>query len=141
VLDLAAGLTELTASLAGDDALAARATALGTRARELGALDADAYEALLRTGEDEARERTIDAPVLLGEAAAEIAELAAQAAGSSGRDWRYDAVAGAVLAAAAADVAALLVEANLRGREDARAPRARTSARRAGLSARRARSR
>lgn len=137
VLSLAAGLAELTASLAGEDELVARARELRAEADELGRRDAEAYAERLRTGGAAAREQTIEIPLRMAEVAAGSGELAATAAERGERDWRYDAVAGAILAEGAANAAALLVSVNA-GRSDERAARARDLAGKAGAEARRA---
>ncbi len=138
VLALAAGLAELTAGLAGDEALVARARTLRGEAEALGRDDAQAYAELLADGGEAARERTIELPSQMAELSVQIGELAALATELGRRDSRYDAIAGALLAETAARVACLLVEANLGGEPDARLEAARDAARRASAAAQRA---
>lgn len=128
---LAAGLAELTASVARDDETVKAARALRAKAEELGREDASAYAELRRTRSAEARERTIELPARIGELAAEAAELAALAASRAAGASRHDAGAGTILAEAAARVALLLVEANAAGEADPRLARARASLERA----------
>jgi hypothetical protein len=139
VLTLAAGLAELTAALAGEGELIERGRALGAEAEALGRLDAAAYAELLRERTDAARDQTVDVPLRIAELAAAVADLAADAAERGKPDSRYDAIAGSILAASAASVAAMLVRANLREREDPRAASAKAAAERASLAADRAR--
>jgi formiminotetrahydrofolate cyclodeaminase len=113
---LAAGLAELTARLSGETELAERARALRTQVAPLAQADADAYAAYLRDPADAAvRDRTIALPAQLGELAAEIAEVAAQASERGKPKLRGDAAAGALLAEAAARAAANLVAINSPG--------------------------
>jgi formiminotetrahydrofolate cyclodeaminase len=135
-IGLACGLASLTARLAGVEAVAGRAQTLRARAEALGREDEAAYAAVLAGGGEAARERTVDLPLRMAELAAEAAELAAEAAAAHGGSARYDAVAGALLAEAAARIACLLVEVNLAGRgEDGRLQRARQASARAARAA------
>jgi len=127
---LAAGLAELTARVATNDVLVERARELREQAAPLGTEDAAAYEDLLRTQSDEARALTVELPLRMAELAAEIAEVCALAAGSTGGPARGDAAAGAELAAAAGRAAARLVAINVQA-EDHRVRRARLLAERA----------
>jgi formiminotetrahydrofolate cyclodeaminase len=136
---LAAGLAELTARLAGQDELVGRARRFRADAETLGRRDAEAYARRLRERSSEAREYTIEVPLRMAALAADVGELAAEAAAQSKPDSRFDAVAGTILAEAAARTAAMLVEANLGGRDDERVPRARVAVERAASAARGAR--
>jgi hypothetical protein len=136
-LSLAAGLAELTAGLAGRRELVARASELSARARALGREDAEAYAERLAGGGEGARERTIRAPEAMAGLAAEVAELAAESAAAGRGDSRYDAVAGALLAGSAAQIASLLVAVNA-GAEDARTAASGRAAERAAAAAERA---
>ena len=60
-----------------------------------------------------AHARTVDAPLRMIRAAAEVAELAVQLAQHGNPNLRADAVVGAILAAAAAESGLLLIEVNL----------------------------
>jgi len=107
--------------------VAAQARALRTRLLALGEADAKAYEAVLaamRQKADLPRERrdyalgkalvtAAELPLAIAEAAADTAELAAQAAAAGKESMRPDASVAAALAEAAAASAALLVEVNL----------------------------
>lgn len=137
VLEVAAGLAELTASLAGHDQVVSRARTLRGDANALGCEDAEAYAERLR-GDSEARERTIELPARMAELAAEIGEVTTLAAELGKPDSRYDSIAGALLAESAARVAVLLLEANLDLAPDARLDRARDAAQRASSAVRRA---
>jgi formiminotetrahydrofolate cyclodeaminase len=122
---LAAALVELTARFSDDEA--ARDEALRLR-RELLALadaDADAYAAYMRTRSDEARDRTIDVPLELAEAASAVTALAERLEREGNPRLVGDAAAAAELARAAVTSAARLVELNLGGRDDPRGRRAR----------------
>jgi formiminotetrahydrofolate cyclodeaminase len=76
------------------------------------------------TRSDADRERTIDVPVEIAEAAAGVRDLAAGLQRRANRSLMGDAEAAVELAAAAARVGARLVELNLRGAEDERLDRA-----------------
>jgi methenyltetrahydrofolate cyclohydrolase len=124
---------------------ALRARALELAERELGSY-AQVLEARRLPPEDPAREDRLraalveasGAPIEIAEAAAEISELAAAVAAGSTPSVRGDALAGGLLAAAAADAAASLVEINLADAPDApelgRARAARERARSAAAS-------
>jgi formiminotetrahydrofolate cyclodeaminase len=80
--------------------------------------DAQAYLAFVdavRTQHevDAAHARTVDVPLRMIRAAAEVAELAVQLANHGNPNLRADAVVGATLAAAAAESGLLLIEVNL----------------------------
>jgi formiminotetrahydrofolate cyclodeaminase len=136
---LAAGLAEMAArfTLARDEyaerhermaALRTRAGELRSRALELAEEELHVYEAVLdalREPEDApgrgarldaALSDAADSPLAVARAAAEVAELAAEAARTGNRNLRGDAVAGALLAEAACTAAARLADINLAGR-------------------------
>ena len=119
-------------------ALNDRALALRRAAVELADRDVDAYGRVLGAdGPDEASaalSRAADPPLEIAAVAAELAELATEAARSGSPRLRGDAITGAQLAAAAARAAAELVATDLADlpldprREQARAAAARASA-------------
>lgn len=108
-------------------AVSAQAEALRRRAEPLAQVDVDEYEAALRVreeGESEAGERrdfelgqafarAAEAPLLIVEAATDVAQLAVVVVENGDPALRADATAAAVLAAAAARAAAELVAVNL----------------------------
>lgn len=135
--EMAACLAAMTARFARDhwDGAAgalAQAEALRHRAAPLAEQDAVAYENVLtamrmpKDLEPEVRNtligetlaRAADAPLEIAECAADVAALAAEIAVSGNPNVRGDAAAGSALAAAAAEVAANLVEVNLATTED-----------------------
>ena len=81
---------------------------------------------------EEAQSDASDVPLAIAEAAATVAELAAEAAHTGGAHLQGDAITGALLAEAAARSAASLVEINLAGRTDDRLARVGDATRRAG---------
>jgi formiminotetrahydrofolate cyclodeaminase len=123
-----------------------RKEAAQTRRRLLGLAqdDAETYEpvlAALRLPEkhpergrllEEARSTAAETPLAVAEAAAGIAVLAAETAGTCSEHLRGDAITGAILAEAACRSACRLVEINLAGRTDPRLDRAAEAGRRAG---------
>ena len=119
-----------------------RANALRLESFELIEEDAQAYLAFVdavRSREDTetARARTIDVPLRMIRAAANVVGLAVQLANHGNANLRADAVVGATLAAAAADGGLTLIEVNVgQGVDDARLDEARTLARQAGEGAR-----
>ena len=130
---MAAGLVAKTALLSPDWPHAAetveRAEALRTLVTELAQADADAYtkvlEALRRKeGVDAALSDAADVPLAIAEAAADVASLAALAAGNGNPRLRGDAVTAVELAGAGARAAAELVAINLAGHSDERVGRA-----------------
>ena len=142
---LAAALAALAARVSGPEfaGLAATAEDLRRRAAPLGDADGAAYVQYLtalrlpREPEPErraaavrrARDAATDVPAQIGEVAAAVAELAAELAGTVNPQLRGDAVAGALLASAAAATAAELVEANIgEAPDDPRVARARDAA-------------
>jgi hypothetical protein len=124
---LAAGLAELTASVAGAADVVERARDLQSRAAPLGAEDAHAYEAFLRDPSPANKQRTVDLPAQMAELAAEAAELAAEATERARGAVAGDAATGALLAETAARAAALLVRIN-GGGDGAEEPAERASA-------------
>jgi len=127
---MAAALVTMVArgsrSWAAGAGIAAQATALRTRLTALGDEDAAAFERVLvtmrdQTGTSEQRDFALGAalisaaevPLRIGEAAADVAELAALAAMDGAPHLRPDAAAAAVLAEAAVRAATHLVEINL----------------------------
>jgi len=106
--------------------IAAQAKVLRTRLTALGTEDAIAFEAVLvkmreRAGTAEQRDlalgeallRAAEVPLQIGEAAADVAELAALVAAEGAPNLRPDAVAATALAEAAVRAATHLVEINL----------------------------
>jgi formiminotetrahydrofolate cyclodeaminase len=126
---LAAGLTADAATLlvelaraADEGAAAAQAESLRLRAEPLAVADADAYAAAVahlarRDGTDHELGRALEAAtevlVRICDTAADVAELAEHVADRCRPESRADALGAAVLAAAAAQTAAHLVEVNL----------------------------
>jgi formiminotetrahydrofolate cyclodeaminase len=142
VVAAAAALVEKSANLSGkhwDGAAAAleRAHALRVKSFELIEEDAQAFLAFIdavRSGKDveDARARTIDVPLVMTQAAAEVAELAVQLASRGNPNLRADAVVAATLAAAAAESGLTLIAVNLADApDDARLAAARQLARKA----------
>jgi formiminotetrahydrofolate cyclodeaminase len=148
VTTLAAALAEMAAQFSSkhwDNAgeAAARAHELRESAAPLAQADAEAYEAVIAArggpGYDEALSRAADSPLAMAEAAAGVAELAAELAARGNPNLRGDAVTAALLAEASARAAANLVEINLAERNgDQRVARAQELASAAGAAARRA---
>jgi methenyltetrahydrofolate cyclohydrolase len=144
----AAALVEMAAQFSSkhwDDAAeaAAQARELRERTAPLAQADADAYAAVIAArggpGHDEALSRAADVPLAIVEAAAGVAELAAELAARGNPNLRGDAVTAALLAEASARAAANLVEINLAERNrDQRIERAQELASAAGAAARRA---
>jgi formiminotetrahydrofolate cyclodeaminase len=136
---LAAGLAEMAAAftLARDEyagrhermaQLSARAGELRAEALALADAELHVYEAVLealREPEDApgradrldaALSDAADSPLAVARVAAEVAELAAEAARTGNRNLRGDAITGALLAEAACAAAARLADINLAGR-------------------------
>jgi methenyltetrahydrofolate cyclohydrolase len=123
---LAAALVEMAANFseAHDDAFA-RAGELRTRALELAEIELHAYEPVLEAlrlpREDPDRAARVSAaqadasksPLEVARVGAEVAELAAELASGGNPNLSGDAIAGALLAEAAAQAAARLVAINL----------------------------
>lgn len=104
--------------------------------------DAQAYLAFVdaarsRTDVEAAHARTVDVPLRMTRAAAEVVDLAVQLASYGNPNLRADAVVGATLAAAAAESGLTLIAVNLAdAADDARLAEARRLARKAtGLAA------
>lgn len=122
---LAAALLEMVAGYAGAHAAARRAPELRARLLEAGKEELHAYEPVLAAARlepgDPSREALLltalsdasDSPLAIARAATEVAELAAAVAAQSKPALRGDAIAGVLLADAAAQAAARLVEINL----------------------------
>lgn len=141
---LAAALVEMVANFsAGGEDTFARAGQLRKRALDLAEVELHAYEPVLaalrlpredpdRAGRvAEAKSEASRSPLEVSQVAAEVAELAAQIAAAGNPHLTGDAIAGALLAEAAAQGAARLVEINL-DRGDV-VDQARESARRAAV--------
>jgi formiminotetrahydrofolate cyclodeaminase len=122
---VAASLAEMAARFAGEWDVAHRARDLRTRALELGEIELDAYQPVLdalrlpredpeRAGRiDAARTEASQSPLEVAQLAAEVAELAADVAHTGNPNLAGDAIAGALLAEAAAQASARLVAINL----------------------------
>jgi formiminotetrahydrofolate cyclodeaminase len=124
---LAAALAELAARFSDEREAAERLVELRTRLVELADEDAEAYSAYMRTRSDEDRDRTIDVPLTIAEAASEVTSIA-RAIGEGGNPRvAGDAIAGAELAAAVTRVCAELVKINLGETDDPRRERARAA--------------
>jgi methenyltetrahydrofolate cyclohydrolase len=125
---LGAALLEMAARFAGAESAAARAGVLRAQLLDEGERELDAYQpvlaaARLETDDPFRAERLYEAlsdacaaPMSVARAAAEVAELAAEVAAKSTRALAGDAIAGVLLAEAASQSAAQLVEINLRQR-------------------------
>jgi formiminotetrahydrofolate cyclodeaminase len=119
------------------------AKVLRKRLLELAQADAEVYEpviAAMRLPErhplrerklEDARSKAAEVPLATAEAAAEVAEHAAEAARVGNTHLTGDAITGALLAEAACQSAARLVEINLVGRHDPRQARASEAVKRA----------
>ncbi len=130
VCALGAALVEMAAALEGsgegERMRILRAQALELAERELGSY-APVLEARRLPSDDPERPGRIGvalaeasaAPLAIAEAASEVAELGAGVVPQAGPAIRGDALAGVLLAEAAAATAAALVEINLEGRPDA----------------------
>ena len=127
-----AGGAALAATIALAAALAELAGAamhgLRERALALAQEDVEAYAAFMREGTPETRERTIEVPLRLVEAAAEVARAAGTCAARAAPPLNADASVAARLATAAAHAAADLVAANVGDVDDERVVRARAAA-------------
>jgi formiminotetrahydrofolate cyclodeaminase len=109
---LGAALAELSARLSDDEAAADDAARLRRRLFELADEDASAYAEFMRTKTDEARARTIAVPQEIAEHAASVAELATRLEREGNPRLEGDATAARLLATAAEEGAARLVELN-----------------------------
>jgi formiminotetrahydrofolate cyclodeaminase len=119
---LAAGLVEMAASFAEDADTAARARELRTDVLALADRDGEAYAAALAARRRQPRDDVevaaamagaAEPPLLIAEAAAEAAELAAAIAVAGKPALQGDAMTGALLAEAATRAAARLAEMDL----------------------------
>ena len=108
----AAGVVELAARFAQDDAAVSRAKALAARLAQLADEDSDAYTAFMKTRSDETRQRTIDVPLEIAASADEVERLAGEVGAKLTASVAGDAEAAAELARAAARVARRLAELN-----------------------------
>jgi formiminotetrahydrofolate cyclodeaminase len=122
---LAAALVELTARFSDEDEAVEEAVRLRGRLLELADEDAEAYAEFMRSRSDEARDRTIDVPLELAEAAFAVVPLAERLAREGNQTARGDAEAAADLARAAVRAATRLVEHNVDNPNDLRGARAR----------------
>jgi formiminotetrahydrofolate cyclodeaminase len=139
---LGAALLEMTAGLADEPEIAARAAELRAAALELADRELASYapvlEAMRLPESPERADRIAEAlaeasqtPLAIAEAAAEAAQLGAQVSAASKPAIRGDALAGVLIAESAAIAAASLVEVNLAGGEGPDLARARDARRRA----------
>jgi formiminotetrahydrofolate cyclodeaminase len=140
VAGLGAALVEMSARLAGRSEAIARAGELRRQAMTLAEEELTSYAPVLAARSDEERSAALAAasepPARVAELAAEVAELGIDVAASTSAAVRGDALAGVVLAEAAASAAARLVAINVdsgavleRARQaERRALRARSSA-------------
>jgi formiminotetrahydrofolate cyclodeaminase len=108
----AAGLVELAARFADDEATVTRAKALSGRLMQLADEDAAAYTAFMETRSSEARRRTIEVPQEIAANADEVERLAARVGTKLTSSVVGDAEAAEELARAAARVARRLAELN-----------------------------
>ncbi|HEV2027829.1 MAG TPA: cyclodeaminase/cyclohydrolase family protein [Candidatus Dormibacteraeota bacterium] len=123
VVAAAAALVEKSARLStkqweGAPAALERATALRMETFELIEEDAQAYLAFVdavrsRTEVETAHARTVDVPLRMTRAAAEVVDLAVQLANRGNPNLRADAVVAATLAAAAAESGFTLIAVNV----------------------------
>jgi formiminotetrahydrofolate cyclodeaminase len=129
---IAAGLLEMAARFAGAHDEVTRAAALRAELVAQGEVERSSYapvlEALRLPSDDPSRAALVadalseasEGPLAIVRAASEVAELAVGVAVRAKRDLSGDAIAGALLAEAACQAAARLVELNLAGRPDDR---------------------
>ena len=123
---MAAALVEMAARFTPDrEEPARRAAVLRARALELAEIDLHAYGPVLQALRlprddperaariEEARATASESPLAIAGVGAELAELAADVARTGNRNLAGDAIAGALLAEAAAQAAARLVAINL----------------------------
>lgn len=117
VAGIAAGLVEMSARLAGRWEAVAGAGELRRQALKLAEEELTSYAPVLVARSDEERSAALvaasEAPARVGELAAEVAELGLDVAASTSPAVRGDALAGVVLAEAAASAAARLVAINV----------------------------
>jgi len=124
---IGAALAELAARFSDEREAADRLVELRSRLLELADEDAEAYTAFMRTRSDADRDRTIDVPLAIAEAASEAAALARTLVEGGNPRVAGDAEAGFLLAAVATRVGVRLVEINLGDADDPRLQRARAS--------------
>ena len=124
---IGAALAELAARFSDEREIADRLVELRAQLLELGDEDSAAYTDFMRTNSDADRDRTIDVPLAIAEAAAEATGLARTLVEGANPRVAGDAEAGYILAGAAAAVCARLVEINLAGSADPRLERARAA--------------
>jgi methenyltetrahydrofolate cyclohydrolase len=121
---LAAALLEMASTYAGLDDVRARAAVLRGELLEAGQLELHAYEPVLAASSDQERREALSAasavPVTIVRVSSELAELGARVVNESKPALKGDAVAGVLLAEAAARAAARLVEINLAGEPEDR---------------------
>lgn len=114
---LAAALVEMSAGIAGRSEAARAAADLRRRALKLAEEELTSYAPVLEATTPSKRVEALAAasepPARIAETAAEVAELGVEIAASASKAVRGDALAGVVLAAAAASAAARLAEINL----------------------------
>jgi methenyltetrahydrofolate cyclohydrolase len=109
---LAAGLVQLAAQFANDDATAERASELAARLADLADEDSAAYTAFMADRSDANRARIVAVPLEVAAAADEVAELAVHVRARLKGAVGGDADAAAELARAAARVGRHLAELN-----------------------------
>jgi formiminotetrahydrofolate cyclodeaminase len=109
---LAAAVAELAARFADDELAIERAQGLRNRLIVLADDDADAYQEFMETKSDEARSRTVDVPLAMAEAGAEVVELGRSLETRLGKAVAGDAIAASILAGGVVRAAARLVEIN-----------------------------
>jgi formiminotetrahydrofolate cyclodeaminase len=129
---IAAALAELAARFSDEPEAAAQLVDLRGQLLELADEDEEAYTAFMRTRSDADRDRTIDVPLAIAEAAAEVSFLARALAEGGNPRVEGDADAAVELAGAVTRVGALLVEINVAGADDPRLERARAAVAAAG---------
>ena len=117
LVEMAARLPSSQASGARSDRAAERAGALRAQALRLAQEEMSSYAPVLEARDEHERELALAAasepPVQVAETAAEVAELGVEVATSASPSVRGDALAGVVLAEAAASAAFRLVEINV----------------------------
>jgi formiminotetrahydrofolate cyclodeaminase len=129
---IAAAMLEMAALFAASDGDASRASDLRDELLSQGERELTSYQPVLKAlrlpADDPDRPEMLEdalsdaseAPLAIARAAAEVAELAVAVAVRGKRDLSGDAIAGALLAEAACQAAARLVELNLSARPDDR---------------------
>lgn len=108
----------MVSAYAGLDDVRTRATVLRAELLDAGERELHAYAPVLSARSEQERLEALsaasDVPVAIARASSEVAELGAQVVGQSKPALKGDAVAGVLLAEAAARAAARLAEINLR---------------------------